>query len=175
MLRAPETGLSGADRPRRGGGVHWTLGTGGERATVCALAYFPGQGVQPDGVAATTDPAPGAAGAAITARAGEPGPEGGGAVPRAEQVVAGAVDLCPCGRRRADQQCGRARSAPGGAVAQGQLRLQQRGGESVCGTAPDGSSHLSAARTTVVGVLAGRWGGRGASQRTPLSTTSTIG
>src|SRR5438552_6026026 len=42
----------------------------------------------------SASPAPSANGAAPAAWAGEPGPESGGAVPGAEEVVAGAVDLC---------------------------------------------------------------------------------
>jgi transposase len=56
-------------------------------------------------------------GAAPAAWRGESGPESGGIVPRAEEVVAGAVDLCPGGRRGADQQCVGARPAAGRTVA----------------------------------------------------------
>jgi hypothetical protein len=53
--------------------------------------------------------------------AGEPGPQSGSAMPGAEEVVAGPLDLRSRGRGRADQQCVRARLATGGAVAQGLL------------------------------------------------------
>src|SRR4051812_1094280 len=125
MLGAPQTRLPGPGGPGWGGGARRALGAGGDRATVRVLAPFPRRGVQSAGVAAAVDPAPGPAGAATPAWAGDPGPESGGVVPGADEVVGGAVDLCPGRGRGADEQCVGADVAANRAVAPGQLRVGQ--------------------------------------------------
>src|SRR5947209_1883950 len=67
----------------------WTVVT----ADLRAVAPLPRRGVRPGGTAATADPARGPTGAAAAARAEEPRREIGGAVPRAEEVVDGPLDL----------------------------------------------------------------------------------
>src|SRR5215208_7609614 len=123
MLGAPETRLSGPGGPGWRGGAHRALGAGGDRAAVRALAPLPIGGVRSPGVAPAAGPTPGEDGAAIATRAGERGPQSRGALPRADEVVGGVVDLCPSGRRGADEQCSGARPAPGSAVAEGELWL----------------------------------------------------
>jgi hypothetical protein len=91
-----------------------------------------GPGVRSPGVTPAVGAAPGPAGAATAAWAGEPGPQGCGVVPGAGQVVGSTMDLCAGRRRRAHEQCSGACPATGGAVAQGQLRGGQRGRRSVC-------------------------------------------
>src|SRR5438046_2730709 len=71
VLRAPQTGLRGPGRPRWGGRARWALGGGGDRTPLCAVASVPRRGVRARRVAATADPAPGPAGAATTAWAGQ--------------------------------------------------------------------------------------------------------
>src|SRR4051794_21067018 len=117
MLGSPQAGLQGAGGPGWGGGARWALGAGGNRTIVRVVAPLPSRGVRPTGAAPAVDSAPGTAGAAIAAWAGEPRRESGGAVPAAPEVVAGAVDLFSRGGRRADQQHGRAGSAAGRAMA----------------------------------------------------------
>src|SRR5438067_59959 len=112
MLGAPPTRLPGPGGPGWGGGAHRTMGARRNRAALCPVAPLPRRGVRPPGVATAADPAPGPAGAATAAWAGDPGPESGGIVPGADQVVAGAVDLCPGGRRGADEQWGGADVTP---------------------------------------------------------------
>src|SRR5258708_7384233 len=118
MLGAPQTRLPGPGGPGWRSGADWPLGPGGGWAALRALAPVPNRRVRPKGVAAAVDPAPSAAGAAAAAWAGEPGPQSGGVLPGADQVVGGAVDVCPGGRGRADQQRLGARLASHGAVAQ---------------------------------------------------------
>src|SRR4051794_33820901 len=124
MLGASETGLPGPGGPRRGGGTPRTLGARGDRAAVRALAPLPRRRVRASRPAAALDSTPGATGAATAAWAGDSGPESRRVVPRANKVVAGAVDLCPGGRRGADQQCGGADVTTHRAVAQGDFRLR---------------------------------------------------
>src|SRR5262249_48382050 len=100
----------------------------------------------PERFAAAADPAPGAAGAGLAARAEEPGRTRGGAVPGAEEVVAGAMELCPRGGRRADQLCVRACLATNRVVAPGLLRVRQRGREPIFGATADHGGVLSSAR-----------------------------
>src|SRR5215217_5586361 len=68
-----------------------------------------------------------------------------------------------------------ARLAPGGAVAQGQLRLGQRGGESVCRAAADSGSLVPPAGAAAVGVPGGRSRGGAAGESIAVSTPSTAG
>src|SRR6266571_735273 len=103
MLGAPQTPLPGAGRPGWRSRAHRALGARRDRAAVSAVASLPSRGVRPAGVAAAVDPAPGAAGAATAAWAGKPGSESGGVVPGADEVVAGAVDLCAGGGRGTDE------------------------------------------------------------------------
>src|SRR5438067_913298 len=113
MLGAPQTRLPGPGGPGWGGGAHRTLGIGRSRAALCALAPLPRRRVRARRSAAALDSTPGATGAATAAWASDPGPESGGVVPRANEVVDGAVDLCPGGGRGADQQRGGAGLAAG--------------------------------------------------------------
>src|SRR5215208_6434122 len=110
MLGTLEAGLPGLGGPRWGSAADWPVGTGRNRAALRAVEPLPSRGVRPEGVMASADPAPGEDGAVTGTRAGEPRPEGGGALPRADEVVGGAMDLCAGGGRRADQQCVRARA-----------------------------------------------------------------
>src|SRR5712692_5820861 len=155
MLGAPEAVLPGLGGPRWGGSADWALGAGRHRAAVRPVASVPRWGVRSAGVTPPAGPPSGTTGALAAARPGEPGPESGGLVPGADEVVDGAVDLCPRGWRGADQQCSGARPAPGRAVAEGQFRVGQRSRQSVCGAAADGGSHLPAARTGVAGLPGG--------------------
>src|SRR5439155_20262445 len=125
VLRAPQARLSGAGGPGWRGGTGWPLGPGGDRAALRALASVPSRRVRPTGVATQIGAAPGADGAVAPARAGEPRPQSSGAVPVADEVVGGAVDLCPRAGGRADEQCVGTNAATGGAVAQGELRVGQ--------------------------------------------------
>src|SRR5207248_6466521 len=102
-------GLGG---PRWRGGVGRPLGPGRNRAPFCSLAPISSRRVRPPGVAPPADTSPGSARTATATWAGDPGPESGGVVPRANEVVAGAVDLCPGGRRGADEQWGGADVTP---------------------------------------------------------------
>src|SRR5215213_4679869 len=145
LLRPPETRLPGLCGPGWGGGARRSLGAGGNRAALCAVAPIPSRRAWAARAVAAVDPAPSAAGAAAAAWAGVSGPQSGSALPGTDQVVVGAVDLCPSGRRGADQYCVRARPAAGRAVAQGQLRGGQRGGQSLRGATPDRGGDLSAA------------------------------
>jgi hypothetical protein len=77
----------------------------------------------------------------------------------AQEAVDSAVDLCQGRGCRADQQRDRACLAAGGAVAQGQLRVRQRGGQSICRTTADGGNHLPAARAVAAGLPGGGGGG----------------
>src|SRR5262249_50672398 len=123
MLGASQTALPGLGGPWWRSGAGWPVGPRRNRAAVHLLALLPHRRTRPPGAAAPSDPAPSAAGAAAAAWAGEPGPQSGGVVPGAHQVVAGAVDLRARGGRGTNKQCVGARPAPGRAVAQGQLRV----------------------------------------------------
>src|SRR5437867_13271269 len=103
MLGAPQTRLPGPGGPGWGGGAGRPLGTGGDRAAIHALAPLPRRGVRASRPAAALDSTPGATGAATAPWAGDLGPQGRGVVPRADEVVGSAVDLCPRGESRADQ------------------------------------------------------------------------
>jgi hypothetical protein len=101
--------------------------------------------------------------------AGEPGPQSRGAVPGADEMVAGPVDLCTGGKRGADQQWVGARSAAGGVVAQGQLRVGQPGRRPLCGAATGGGSILPPARTA-----AARFPGCGGRASTPGKRVANV-
>ena len=127
------------------------------------------------GVAATAGPTPGTDGATAVARRGQCGPESGGAVPWAQQMVGGAVDLRAGGGRRANQQCLRTRPASGRVVAQGKLWLGQRSRQSLCGAAVDGGSILPPARTAAAGLPGGGGGGYDAGNLAPVAASCTTG
>src|SRR4051794_25400072 len=90
-------------------------------------------------------------------------------------VVGGAVDLRAGGRRGADQQWSGAGATTGRAMAQGQLWLGQRGGESVRGVSADRGGHLPAARTAAVGVSSGCGRSGAPGHRSAIAAPGTAG
>src|SRR5262249_22200520 len=120
---ATQKGLPGIGGPGWRGGAYWALGARRNRAALCAVAPPPGRRVRPPRVATAAGTTPGQDGAVAATWAREPGPKSGGALPGADEVVGGGVDLCPRGWRGANEQCSGAGPAPRGAVAERELRV----------------------------------------------------